>query len=368
VTKKERFDFTRPDTREIRDRIVHGAFVTEGTMVAFPTCFPGVTIPVPGDESRITAMDAAHDGIIYAGTSGRRAHLLVGMFHGITGMVFDMGAVDGADHAAAIGCGTDRLLAAVNGPEGGRLVGRALERLPFDLIQEWHIAPGPLDDFGAPVPGERIVHAVTDADRQRLIGVTERHLFSADIATGHSRVIADLPGRGRLARDSAGRVLGLDENAALWCYDPDSDALQRQAIALPPGAWDAPTIPWARDPVTGRLYIADADGTLFAFAPGGGFEGPLGRAPLAPVGPMVVTLDGRLFGFAGEGMSRLFCFDGGSGEVRDLGVAVSVFERRRYGYAFGDAVVGRDGEIVFGENDDLGHLWLYFPRIRSERS
>ena len=37
--------------------------------------------------------------------------------------------------------------------------------------------------------------------------------------------------------------------------------------------------------------------------------------------------------------------------------------RRRYGYVFGDAVTGRDGEIIFGENDDFGHVWLYFPKI-----
>ena len=79
---------------------------------------------------------------------------------------------------------------------------------------------------------------------------------------------------------------------------------------------------------------------------------------------MAVTLDGRLFGTMGEGMSKLFCYDPDSRQVAGLGVAVSVFERRRYGYAFGDAAVGRDGEIVFGEDDDLGHLWLYFPKIR----
>jgi hypothetical protein len=42
---------------------------------------------------------------------------------------------------------------------------------------------------------------------------------------------------------------------------------------------------------------------------------------------------------------------------------VSVIQQRRYGYCFGDAVTGRDGEIIFGENDNLGHLWLYFPKI-----
>jgi hypothetical protein len=61
----------------------------------------------------------------------------------------------------------------------------------------------------------------------------------------------------------------------------------------------------------------------------------------------------------------LFCYDPVSGDVTSLGVAVSVFERRRYGYSFGDAAVGRDGEIVFGEDDDLGHLWLYYPRIQA---
>jgi hypothetical protein len=49
----------------------------------------------------------------------------------------------------------------------------------------------------------------------------------------------------------------------------------------------------------------------------------------------------------------------------NLGVAESVLERRRYGYVFGDAVIGRDGQIIFGEDDDLGHLWLYFPRIQT---
>ena len=34
-----------------------------------------------------------------------------------------------------------------------------------------------------------------------------------------------------------------------------------------------------------------------------------------------------------------------------------------YGYQFGDAVTGPDGEIVFGEDDNGGHLWLYFPGV-----
>ena len=89
----------------------------------------------------------------------------------------------------------------------------------------------------------------------------------------------------------------------------------------------------------------------------------MGQTALAPVGAMAVTFDGRLFGTCGSEISKLFCWCPRLGKVRDLGVAVSVIERRRYGYVFGAAVVGREGQIIFGEDDDLGHLWLYFPRI-----
>ena len=82
---------------------------------------------------------------------------------------------------------------------------------------------------------------------------------------------------------------------------------------------------------------------------------------------MAVTFDGRVFGTCGHGIANLFCFDPEEEEITDLGAVVSVIERRRYGYEFGDAVVGRDGEIVFGEDDDLGHLWLYFPRVRGAK-
>jgi hypothetical protein len=64
----------------------------------------------------------------------------------------------------------------------------------------------------------------------------------------------------------------------------------------------------------------------------------------------------------------MFCYDPAARTVANLGVAVSVLERRRYGYVFGDAVTGRDGEIIFGEDDNGGHVWMYFPRIRDARA
>jgi hypothetical protein len=187
------------------------------------------------------------------------------------------------------------------------------------------------------------------------------------LTTPAIEILADVPGRGRVTRDAAGAILGLEQANALWRFDPARNRLDRAAIPLPSGFKTLPTLMWARDAATGALYTADADGRLYRLENNAEFTGPLARVPYAPVGPMAVTCDGRLFGFAGEGMARLFCFEPATAAVTDLGVAVSVFERRRYGYAFADAVVGRDGEIVFGEDDDAGHLWLYFPRIRSAR-
>ncbi len=360
--KKQRYNRRSPEARALIDEIVHGTFVKEGTMVAFPTCFPGASTPIPADESHITALDITPDGIIYGGTSGRAAHLFVAMFHGVTGVVFDRGTVEGAQRCTAVCCGKSRFAACVNGSGGGRVVSGGLQGLPFDLIQEWGFSRTPFQDLGS-VDGEPILHAVTDAARSSMIGITARHLFTVSLETGKIELAGDVPGSGRIALASKGGVFGRDGSTHLWRFDPNSGQLQRRVLPLPEGAWDKAPLAWARDHRNGLLYTADGNGTLFSLDEANGFSAPLGRTLLSPVGPMAVTNDGRLFGFCGAEMAKIFCYQPKSGEVTNLGVAVSVIERRRYGYVFGDAVTGRDGQIIFGEDDDLGHLWLYFPRI-----
>ena len=361
--KKKPYDMNAPEAKALVDEIVHGTFVKEGTMVAFPTCFPGASLPIVADESRITALDVTPEGVVYGGTSGRLTHLFVGMFHGVTGMVFDMGTVEGADHCAGICCGKAKFVAGVNGPVGGRLITRDLQTLPFDLIQEWGFQRQPFQDLGEVVKGERIVHAVADRSKQVVVGTTEGHLFVVDMEAAKVDLVGAIRGSGRLALGSKGGIFGLDEEDRLWRYDPTSGTIKRKAIRLPEGVWDGFSLMWARDTRSGLLYTADGEGHLFSFSEEEGFSARLGRTLPAPVGPMAVTFDGRVFGTCGAELSKLFGYDPARGDVTDLGVAVSVIERRRYGYTFGDAVVGRDGEILFGEDDDLGHLWLYFPKI-----
>ena len=360
--KRARYYRRSPEARALIDEIVHGTFVKEGTMVAFPTCFPGASTPIPADESHITALDVGPEGMIYGGTSGRATHLFVAMFHGVTGAVFDRGTVEGAHHCAAVCCGKKKFAACVNAPEGGRVVTGAFQSLPYDLIQEWGFTRTPFQDLGK-VNGEAIVHAVAEDSKSSLVGITTGHLFTVAFEDGKIEVADEVPGRGRIAVGSKGGIFGQDGPRHLWRYDPGSRQIQRQAVSLPEGAWSQTPLSWARDRRSGVLYTADANGDFFSFDELLGFRGPLGRALLAPVGPWAVTHDGRLFGFCGSEMANLFCYRPGGAQVTHLGVAVSVLERRRYGYVFGDAVTGRDGQIIFGEDDDLGHLWIYFPKI-----
>ncbi|HOA75796.1 MAG TPA: hypothetical protein PL151_03235 [Phycisphaerae bacterium] len=344
------------------DDIVHGTFVKQGTMVAFPTCFPGASVPIRADESRITALSYSPNGMIYGGTSGRAAHLFVGMFHGVTGMILDRGVVEGADHCAAVCCVKDRFVACVNGPEGGRVVGAQYQDWPYDLIQEWGFWEKPIHEL-ARLPQERILHAIASPDRTFIIGLTDRKLFTLNASSKELAVHGEVPGSGRIALGNKGGVFGLDGPGHLWRFDVAARKLERRAIALPAGEWADVPLTWARDEHTGLLYTADARGQLFSLDEDRGFSSPLGRTAISPVATMAVTHDGRLFGFCGNELANLFCYDPHTRSVADIGAAVSVLERRRYGYVFADAVTGRDGQIFFGENDDLGHLWIYFPSI-----
>ena len=365
TTTKLKFDPNSPEIKAYKDALAH-QFVREGTMVAFPTCLPGMTTPITHDESRITALDINADGHVYGGTSGRQAHLFGAAFHGLTGVVLDAGFVAGAKNTAAVCCApSGGAIAFVNGWQGGRAVSVPPLELQQDWIQEWGFDPMPLKDLGDCFPGEAVVHAVAARKGNTVIGVTTGHVFIVDFESGRIKVVGEAPGRGRLVATRGG-VFGQDDGARLWRFDLASGGFERNAVNLPEGDWTVP-LTWARNRHTEPVFTADAAGRLFSFDEDKGFR-LLGKAHLAPVGPIAVTEDGRIFGFCGTDMANLFCCDPASGNATNLGVAASVLERRRYGYQFGDAVTGPDGEIVFGEDENGGHLWLYFPKIVSSKA
>jgi len=350
--------------KQRRKEIIHSSFIKKGTMVAFPLCLPGASVAIPADESYITALDTGPDNFVYGGTSGTKCHLFVGMFHASLGGVFDMGIPENATDCPAVCCGNKNVAACVNSPSQGRIIARKLHDEPDQLIQEWGFIREPLEEWGSPKENEKIIHAVRDAKRETMFGITPSCIFSVNLETGAIEIKEELPGRGRIFMDPKGTVWGKDEQNTLWRFDTTKDALERQAIALPEGSWKNSPYQWSRNPEKARtVYTVDDDGALFSFDSNKGFTKCGGKIPYAPAKSLVQGLDGRLFGFCGEDMAHFFIYYPESREIEKHGVAVSFLERRRYGYVWGDATIGKDGQIFFGENDALGHLWIYFPAI-----
>ncbi len=358
--QQERRRMNTPEMQAYRREVAEASFTKEGMMIAFPTCFPGVTIPIPLDESRITALDMIPSGSIYGGTSGYQTHLFSASFYGIKGAVVDLGVVNDANQCVAVCCGKSNFAAFVNGPGGGRAIVVANSRIANDLIQEWGFSQPSFNDLGECVTGEPVVHAVADPSLDIVIGTTSRHVFKLDLNTKKIEVLGESAAGGKIARASKGGFVGRDSSSSLWHYNPSSNSFRTGAIKLPQGKWNH-SLSWARDNNSGVLYTADEDGRFFSFDEDNGFSSSMDKAMLAPVGPMAVSGDGRVYGFCGTVMSKLFCLDPKTKKVSPLGSAASIIEHRRYGYEFGDAVTGRDGEIYFGENDNGGHVWLYFP-------
>ncbi|HTU34314.1 MAG TPA: hypothetical protein VMF66_10970, partial [Candidatus Acidoferrum sp.] len=359
--EKLRFDPNSPQIKAYLDELAH-QFVSEGTIVAFPTCLPGMTTPIPHEESRITALDINSDGFIYGGTSGPRAHLFAAGFHQLTGVVLDAGVVAGATSTVSVCCGVSRTIAFVNGDRGGRAVAIPEVKLAQDWIQEWGLDRPELQDVGECVPGEAVVDAVCVPPGNMIVGMTVRHVFTMDVDSAKIALVAEAPGRGHLGLGRTA-VFGQDDGERLWRLDIASGHVERGAVELPAGAWSG-SMRWARA-ADGELFTADDDGRLFAFDEKKGFRA-IGKTHLTPVGPIAVAPDGRLFGVCGTEIANLFCCDARSGSVTNLGVVASIFQQRRYGYVFGAAITGPEGEIVLGEDDNSGHIWLYFPRIAAQ--
>jgi hypothetical protein len=143
-----------PEMQAYRREVEEASFTKEGMMIAFPTCFPGVTVPITHDESRITAMDIIPNGTIYGGTSGYQTHLFSANFYGIRGAVIDLGVVKDANQCVAVCCGKTNFAAFVNVTKGGRAIIVRNSRISADLIQEWSFDLPVFEDIGECFPGE----------------------------------------------------------------------------------------------------------------------------------------------------------------------------------------------------------------------
>ncbi|MBN1348442.1 hypothetical protein JXJ21_03470 [candidate division KSB1 bacterium] len=358
------------------ERYHHRGFVSEGTMVALPLCFPGMTTPIPPDESAITALEIDDKWRIYGGTSGRQAHLFCAFTRGVTGMVHDLGPIPEATSCSSVMIGNDfTVYAAASGADAGWIVAHAPEKIPYDCLQEWGFYRTPYQKIAEPVPGEAIAHAVYAAAENAIYGISAKTgtLFEvaldAKAVTLHPKVdpVHKFGTRLLLYRNL---LLGTNFDGKIWQFDLDTKFFRQTDLMLPCAAgrqFHNQVQTWVVDERGEIIYgSSTTDGFLFAYNPIENTVRSLGKPAVSrAINCLAVTQDGRLFGITGQPdeISHLFCYDPDSHEFKDLGVPVSVFNERAYGYHFQSAVTGKDGEIIFGQAERVSNLWLYFPAI-----
>ena len=347
-------------------------FVTEGVMIAMPLCFPGQSVPPPSGETAMAAMCADPVGGLYIGTAGRKAHVLAAMVHGESGIIYDLGVIPDATRVDAVATDDEDICVVATGPDGTALWRN--ERFSRDfLIQEWgfkrhpYRKVAPLELAGCPAG------LITDRSAKELtfFGLTapDGQLFSLDVASGETRVLATLgetPASARIAADAAGRIWGGDPAGCLWVCDPQSGQVETIGGEGVGGC----TTAMALDGHTGTLYAA-AGGKLFVIDTEKRCVTALGKpAQWDEIPCMVVSNDGRVFGMAGgeDDLGHLFSYDPADGQSADLAIPVSVIGERQYGYHFACAMMGPGGEIYFGQHERVNHLWLYFPTVQPRRA
>jgi outer membrane protein assembly factor BamB len=377
----------------------HDAYVIEGQMLALALGFPGMAMPIPADEAYVTALAIDRRQTVYGGTGGRNAHLFAGLTRGVTGAVIDMCVLQPDARTTAVLVASDRRVFAATAPGGprpdsdhrapgaegeGALFVHKPSGLVQDLIHEWHFLKEPAEKVAVPLPGEGIACAVMAAGpdgSEQIVGIGEKTgtLFSYDIASGKAATPCRVDEHGLFSRTVVvgpdGKVYGTAAGGTLWRFDPVSHAFELTGLSIPSLAGRAirnHADSLAVDSDRGVIYGGGtADGVLFAFDPGAGRVKSLGKVTcFRGIKGLAVTLDGRLFGISGrEGdIGHLFCYDPDAAELSDLGLAVSVMGPRVHGYQFSCSVVGRDGQVFFGEYERGGHLWLYWPAIRRSPS
>ena len=404
--EEERFKGGRiKEFLKIRAEYEKSAFVSEGHIEVRRLGPAAFTKPVSPGESAITALVQYHNGKIYGGTSGKKAHLfyydpspdadavadigVVGENSSITslvaekkGMIFG-GTVreDGNDGFLFSYSSCEVMIEKVDVKgKGVREVfdTPAEDQLFHSIVDPCHSA-GEINILTTPVKGDGVASLVIDNKRKLLYGLSHRKgiFFVYDIINkkvmlkGAVDKINEFSKK--LIMDNEGIVYGVKAKGELFSYDPEEDKIKELDLFIPSlkgrelyNRVDS----WALDEETGLIYGGSIDGILFIFNPLEQTIITLGK-PIdqTRIRALTVGNDGRVFGIAGEpgNCAHLFCYAPETRELKDFGVPLATVETPWYGYEFEAAVTGKDGEIYFGESDRISHLWIYFPAIIKSR-
>ncbi|MCE9587809.1 MAG: hypothetical protein K8R57_05795 [Verrucomicrobia bacterium] len=339
---------------------VNGDFVNEGTFLALPPCFPGVSLPPPADETRAHRLFQSASGLdLFVATRGPVPHLLQFRPKGTFGFAVDLGTPPGATEITALLSHTmldgEMLLVACTGAEGAALHRSYTASLGHG-IQEWHVGLRPFKQLLA-LPVASIDGMVESGTRIFAWGGGTGFFLNCNGAEPALEKTVQVGGiQAVLKIDGADQLLSREWEIMpiLW---------ERMEIGPAEKLPIPASTPQVLRAFPGGFLFADEEGRVFEWSDGVFSE--RGRIPLTPVHALCRLRDGRIFASAGPEIAHWYAIGRGGegGWARDLGVPVSTLTTRRYGLQFSDLLVGSDGEILAAEDDRNGHLWIYFPPL-----
>ena len=377
----------------IRADYEKSAFVTEGHFEVRALNAKEFTTPIPPEESAVTALLAHSSGYIYGATSGANAHLFFYNPAPDADACAGIGIIAPDTKAVALVEGKDHCVYGLANHNGQMSLcryspcGVLLQKKDFTGL-------GVREVFDLPAEDQLFFSTIDPCH-----SVGEIEVLKLDLpAEPGTDLVADLYGNLWLLTEKTGTVL---------CWNPDDDAPPEvvgaigsmgghspKLLAASSGVYaaglygrlshvtqggvtplpcQAPCIKgrelynrvtaWARGSEPGEYFGGTIDGFLFQFSPQEERVICLGKPTDQSNITALAYTGGKIYGLNGtsEDCAHFFCYNPATRELRDLGCILARSERPWNGYRCETMVRGKDSALFLGENDRIGHLFLYFP-------
>ena len=335
---------------------IYDATVRAGCVYGVGLAWPPPAL-LPLADAAVTALGVSPQGEVWAATSGSRSHL-VWMPRPL--QVTDAGAIPGCCRVAPdLVFGPDGTLYGASRDKGGELFScDATAGVFFKYID----APGDIRMLGPVFKDEGAACLAISADGAVLAGIGDHsgRPFLYRIDSGERKVI-DLPGDG----GGLSPLITAAPGSGFYGTRPSGEIVR---LSCEGELYEVGSLPCAAASLSltraGRIAAGTADGGLIFLDSASGEIDDCGRPGRMPrLASIVEAHDGRLFGIAGEedDLSHLVCYDPQEHRWEDLELLACQGDFPWTAYRIGPLAVGARGEIIAGEDDRFGHLFLYHP-------
>ncbi len=357
-------------TAQSKKTVRRREFVYEGLFVAMPLRFPSVSTGIPDEDAFIQwLVPGPGSGRAVLGLSdGGHSHVFAAVPGAPYGYVLDLGSISEASTLTSLAWRrTEKryphILVGGNRANGGA-VWSGKVNLFSDGIQEWGFSKPTfmcLREFA----GEQIYDLAVR--EQLLLCLTNQAVYLLDAHSGQSfdrhPFSPACCAEGARFLPCGNRILLVEADGSIRevrCEDGRLN-IHDTGLALPPALELAGLV--TTHCGEHELIAGDSKGMLVTVNLDACTVCEHDGAPLAPVHCLAALPDGRIYGFCGEGIGRLFRTCARNCKTVDLGAVASVHGARRYAHRLSSAVVDCNGHILFGEKDRGGHMWIYCPPV-----